>query len=277
MKNSLLRPCDAATLDDMYGTVGTPTAHSRRISARADYCECSTASGTTTLSEPQPSSRCAATTIRRMLTATLVTVAVCGITACASSTDSSSRGSTATATAPTTQTSTIAHDAAQRAAAATAAQAGQYGKAIGLAHAINATDLVRRYRQAAARVLERRARHALRTAQYSTAITIARTARRLYGTAPRAAPAIRLQAERQLTARRAVVRLKRQQRAQAAATAEMRRGAAEKTSPSDGGPAGGAGEFAGMTCPEIGHSFMVTPGSDPDHDADNDGVACESQ
>lgn len=31
------------------------------------------------------------------------------------------------------------------------------------------------------------------------------------------------------------------------------------------------------TCDEIGHSFPVVPGSDPVHDRDGDGVACESQ
>jgi hypothetical protein len=31
-----------------------------------------------------------------------------------------------------------------------------------------------------------------------------------------------------------------------------------------------------MTCAEIGHSFTVTPGSDPEHDRDDDGIACES-
>lgn len=36
------------------------------------------------------------------------------------------------------------------------------------------------------------------------------------------------------------------------------------------------GSYAGMTCSEIGTSFSVTPGSDPEHDADNDGIACES-
>jgi hypothetical protein len=42
----------------------------------------------------------------------------------------------------------------------------------------------------------------------------------------------------------------------------------------DSGAAGAS--YAGMTCAEIGHSFSVTPGSDPEHDADNDGIACES-
>jgi hypothetical protein len=46
----------------------------------------------------------------------------------------------------------------------------------------------------------------------------------------------------------------------------------------DSAPAssGDGGQYAGMNCSEIGHSFNVTPGSDPEHDADNDGVACES-
>jgi len=50
---------------------------------------------------------------------------------------------------------------------------------------------------------------------------------------------------------------------------------------SAGGGGGGGGDngaqYAGETCPEIGHSFNVTPGSDPEHDADNDGIACESE
>ncbi|HYV17016.1 MAG TPA: hypothetical protein VE972_13470 [Conexibacter sp.] len=48
--------------------------------------------------------------------------------------------------------------------------------------------------------------------------------------------------------------------------------------PSGGGYGGGGGgsDYAGLNCSEIGHSFTVTPGSDPEHDADNDGIACES-
>lgn len=40
--------------------------------------------------------------------------------------------------------------------------------------------------------------------------------------------------------------------------------------------AAGGADYAGMNCSEIGHSYTVEPGSDPQHDADNDGVACES-
>jgi hypothetical protein len=50
-----------------------------------------------------------------------------------------------------------------------------------------------------------------------------------------------------------------------------------------GGGGGGSGsgasdgsQYAGMTCAEIGHSFTVTPGSDPEHDRDGDGIACEA-
>ncbi|MEN0013571.1 MAG: PASTA domain-containing protein [Solirubrobacteraceae bacterium] len=35
--------------------------------------------------------------------------------------------------------------------------------------------------------------------------------------------------------------------------------------------------YAGLTCPEIGHSFYVVPGSDPAHDRNNDGHACVDQ
>jgi hypothetical protein len=58
--------------------------------------------------------------------------------------------------------------------------------------------------------------------------------------------------------------------------------AADPTPASSGGSSGGGsssgdgGQYAGMNCSQIGHSFNVTPGSDPEHDADNDGVACES-
>ena len=50
------------------------------------------------------------------------------------------------------------------------------------------------------------------------------------------------------------------------------------STPSGGGGGGGGGnQYAGMTCDQIGHPFEVTPGSDPEHDRDNDGHACESQ
>jgi len=51
---------------------------------------------------------------------------------------------------------------------------------------------------------------------------------------------------------------------------------ASPPSSSGSGSASDGSQYAGMNCAEIGHSFNVTPGSDPEHDADNDGVACES-
>ena len=35
--------------------------------------------------------------------------------------------------------------------------------------------------------------------------------------------------------------------------------------------------YEGRTCAEIGRSYRVTPGTDREHDADGDGVACESE
>jgi hypothetical protein len=42
-----------------------------------------------------------------------------------------------------------------------------------------------------------------------------------------------------------------------------------------GGGGGGTPDYSGMNCSEIGHSFHVVPGTDPEHDRDNDGLACE--
>lgn len=40
---------------------------------------------------------------------------------------------------------------------------------------------------------------------------------------------------------------------------------------------GSSGPYSGKTCDEIGHSYTVPPGTDREHDADGDGVACEAQ
>lgn len=205
--------------------------------------------------------------------AALAAVMACTLMSCGSS-DGGSDSASATSTQQTTPpTATVAQDTAQRDAAASAAKAGDYAKAIALAAAVNAGDLVRRYRRAAAHVLERRARHAFSSAHYATAIATAREARRLYGTAASAAPDIRSEAEQRRAARHAAARLRRLQLAQA----RVQREGAAQPPPSSGGSGGGAGQYGGMTCPEIGHSFSVPPGSDPAHDADNDGIACESQ
>jgi hypothetical protein len=83
-------------------------------------------------------------------------------------------------------------------------------------------------------------------------------------------------AQRRAAKRRAIARQRRiaRQRAEARRIAEERRIAEAEAAPD---PVAAAPDYSGMTCSEIGHSFTVPPGSDPEHDADNDGVACESQ
>jgi hypothetical protein len=80
--------------------------------------------------------------------------------------------------------------------------------------------------------------------------------------AKRRAARVRARRAARVRARKAAAKAKREQDALEAAAA-----------PAADDPA----QYAGMNCTEIGHSFNVTPGSDPDHDADGDGVACESQ
>ena len=109
----------------------------------------------------------------------------------------------------------------------------------------------------------RGARASLRTAQARAAAV--RAAKRR---------AARVRAERRRVARAAKAEREREARqAREAAQAAEEAAAAEDTAPEGDDPS----QYAGMTCTEIGHSFTVTPGSDPDHDANNDGVACESQ
>ncbi len=82
---------------------------------------------------------------------------------------------------------------------------------------------------------------------------------------------------------RYVARRKSQNRAKAKAKNEAARAAALKRQQSAAAaaaatpPATPSASYAGMTCAEIGHSFTVVPGSDMDHDANGDGVACESE
>jgi hypothetical protein len=51
----------------------------------------------------------------------------------------------------------------------------------------------------------------------------------------------------------------------------------EKAAAAANARAAAEADYAGMTCAEIGQPFQVTPGSDPEHDSDGDGSACESQ
>jgi Tfp pilus assembly protein FimT len=82
-------------------------------------------------------------------------------------------------------------------------------------------------------------------------------------------------AQSRAAARRVAARQRSRERA-----AERRRAASDAAAAAaeEAAVAAPAAEsYAGLTCTEIGHSFSVTPGSDPDHDANNDGLACESQ
>jgi hypothetical protein len=113
-----------------------------------------------------------------------------------------------------------------------------------------------------------------------------RTARSGYGS-PGALAAIAGQARTDI-AERQRERVAARNRAKAAAAAakqaraderaQERAAAALAASQAESAATGSGGnDYAGMTCPEIGHSFTVEPGSDPEHDRDNDGLACESQ
>ncbi len=164
-----------------------------------------------------------------------------------------------------------------------------YDEAIRLYDALGEEREVRRLKRAAARVLVARARDAYRDGRYRTARTIARRAIREYGrtsatgaatvsarasTRIREASARRARRAELARIRRAQARERRRQEAAAAAAAdaaEEEAASAGADAPHDGNP------YPGMNCTEIGHSYTVVPGSDPDHDADNDGVACESQ
>jgi hypothetical protein len=65
--------------------------------------------------------------------------------------------------------------------------------------------------------------------------------------------------------------------ADAKARAAERKAAEQAATESSNSGGGGGAQYAGLNCTEIGHSFTVTPGSDPEHDRDGDGIACESQ
>jgi hypothetical protein len=92
-------------------------------------------------------------------------------------------------------------------------------------------------------------------------------------TAVRSAQSKLKRAQSRATARRVAARQRARERA-----AERRRVASAAAAAEEAAAAAPAAEsYAGLTCTEIGHSFSVIPGSDPDHDANNDGLACESQ
>lgn len=181
-------------------------------------------------------------------------------------------------------------DAQLRTAADDAVAAKEYDEAIALYEELGDDAAARRTTRTAAAVLVSRARAAYRAGQYKTAQRRAQAAIRRYGAgSAKGATRIRNQSRAKISAQREQARIRaearriaRQQRA--AERREARRIAREQAAAelaaeeeSFAAEDSGGGSYAGMNCTEIGHSFTVEPGSDPEHDADNDGVACESQ
>jgi tetratricopeptide (TPR) repeat protein len=200
---------------------------------------------------------------------------------------------TATRAAATTEDASSTEDPAAplRSAASEALDAGEYDEAIALYEELGDDDAARRTARTAAAVLVGRARAAYRAGRYKTAERRAKAAIRRYGAGSakgatrvwnqsrakirvqREQARIRAEARRIAREQRAAERREARRIAREQAAAEL--AAEEESFADDGG--GGGGSYAGMNCDEIGHSFMVEPGSDPEHDRDNDGIACESQ
>lgn len=183
-------------------------------------------------------------------------------------------------------------DAQLRAAADEAVDAGEYDEAIALYEQVGDDQAAQRTSRTAAAVLVGRARAAYRAGQYKTAERRAKAAIRRYGAgSAKGATRIRNQsrAEIRVQQERARARAEARRIAREQAAAERREArrlareqaaaelAAEEESFGSDSGGGGGGQYAGMNCDEIGHSFTVEPGSDPQHDRDNDGIACESQ
>lgn len=206
-------------------------------------------------------------------------------------TRSSGATETSTRAAATTDDASDAEEseAQLRTAADEAVDAGEYDEAIALYEELGDDDAARRTTRTAAAVLVGRARAAYRAGQYETAERRAKAAIRRYGAgSAKGATRVRNQSRAKISAQREQARIRAEARRiareqRAAERREARRIAREQAAAElaadeesfaddDGG-----GSYAGMNCTEIGHSFTVEPGSDPEHDADNDGVACESQ
>lgn len=206
-------------------------------------------------------------------------------------TRSSDPTETSTRAAATTEDASEEDPEAQlRSAADDAVDAGEYDDAIPLYEELGDDDAARRTTRTAAAVLVGRARAAYRAGQYKTAERRAQAAIRRYGSSSaKGATRVRNQSRAKISAQRErdriqaeARRIAREQRV--AGQREARRiarqqAAAELAADEDSFAAedSGGGSYAGMNCTEIGHSFMVEPGSDPEHDRDNDGIACESK
>lgn len=210
-------------------------------------------------------------------------------------TRSSNATETSTRAAATTDDTSTAEDpdTALRAAADEAIDVGDYDEAIALYEELGDDEAARRTTRTAAAVLVGRARAAYRAGRYKTAERRAKAAIRRYGAgSAKGATRVRNQSRAEIRVQREQARIRAEARRiareqRAAERREARRiareqaaaelAADEESFAADDGGSGGGGSYAGMNCDEIGHSFTVEPGSDPEHDRDNDGIACESQ
>ena len=190
----------------------------------------------------------------------------------------------ATARSATGTSTTEAETAKTFGDAEQAVASDDFPAALAIAAALGGDD-ENRVRRVISRRLGRRVLSALRRGDRSAARVLLaqadaypatkqiRTARSSYR-ASKARAAYRTKVRRQARAAR-----RRQQAADRAAAKAKREAErqAETQALADPGTDDASGGYAGMNCDEIGHSFTVTPGSDPEHDRDNDGLACESQ
>lgn len=196
--------------------------------------------------------------------------------------DASSDKSTATVTSPTA-TSTQPAQTVRDARAAV--DKDDYTAALAIATALGTAqaDSVRRW---ISNRIARRVFTALRSGNRGLARTLIIQGKQ-YGTTQqsvrarasyKAAKARAAQQRRAAAAAKAQrVAAKARRQAQQAKQSQAGNGGRSGGGTSGGGSTGGGGGYAGMNCDEIGHSFTVPPGSDPEHDRDGDGIACESQ
>lgn len=173
--------------------------------------------------------------------------------------------------------------------ARTAAAAGQYADAYAFAVEADRGDLVRGYQAKGLSRARKRAEAAVSAGRPGAALSIVRSARRGYGSPGALAPVAgdaragvaEIAREKAAARARAKAAAKARKEARAVAAREAKEAkalaAVAAAEPEPDSASSSGADYAGMTCPEIGHSFTVEPGSDPAHDRDNDGLACESQ
>jgi len=109
------------------------------------------------------------------------------------------------------------------------------------------------------------------SSDYPSTKAVVNARAQLRGSEQRAAARRRELVAQRRRVKAAAAEKRRVERATARRRQEKEAVAAEENAPPSGG------SFAGKTCGEIGMPFSVPPGSDPEHDADGDGEACESE